>query len=145
MPSRHIHTALSGLLVLGATLFGAAPVSAQEAWPTKPVRIVSPFPAGGTSDVMARLVADALSKELGQQFIVDNVAGAGGTISMIGTARTAKLPPDGYTLISAEIKQRLEVIGVVVPPPGAARYTEFVKSEIAFWTHVIQTGGIKAE
>ena len=142
MPSRRIHTALSALLVLGATLFGAVPVSAQEPWPTKPVKIVSPFPAGGTSDVMARLVADALSKELGQQFIVDNVAGAGGTI---GTARTAKLPPDGDTLISAEIKQRLEAIGFVVPPPGAARYTEFVKSEIALWTQVIQTGGIKAE
>ena len=142
MPSRRIHTALSALLVLGATLFGAVPVSAQEPWPIKPVKIVSPFPAGGTSDVMARLVADALSKELGPQFIVDNVAGAGG---MIGTARTAKLPPDGYTLISAEIKQRLEAIGFVVPPPGAARYSEFVKSEIALWTQVIQTGGIKAE
>ena len=81
------------LLALGAALFTLS-VPAQEAWPTKPVKIVSPFPAGGTSDIMARMVAEALSKELGQQFIVENIGGAGGTI---GTLRALKLPTDGYT------------------------------------------------
>ncbi len=82
---------------------------AQETWPTKPVRIVSPFPAGGTSDVMARMVADALSKELGQQFIIDNVGGAGGTI---GTLRGAKAVPDGYTLMQTGVGQNAVAHGL---------------------------------
>jgi tripartite-type tricarboxylate transporter receptor subunit TctC len=80
-----------------AALAAAAPWSlAQDAWPSKPVKIVVPFPAGGTSDVMARMVAAPLSKEFGQQFIVENIGGAGGAI---GTARAAKMAPDGYTIL----------------------------------------------
>jgi tripartite-type tricarboxylate transporter receptor subunit TctC len=75
---------------------------AQEAWPTKPVKIICPFPAGGTSDIMARMVADGLGKELGQQFIVENIGGAGGTI---GTARAAKMAPDGYTIVQTGVGQ----------------------------------------
>ena len=85
------------------------PSFAQDAWPTKPVRIVSPFPAGGTSDVMGRMVADALSKELGQQFIIDNVGGAGGTI---GTLRGAKAAPDGYTLMQTGVGQNAVAHGL---------------------------------
>ena len=87
----------------------AAPSFAQDNWPSKPVKLISPFPAGGTSDVMARLVADALSKELGQQFIVDNVAGAGGTV---GTARTAKMQADGYTLMQTGVGQNAVAHGL---------------------------------
>jgi tripartite-type tricarboxylate transporter receptor subunit TctC len=95
---------------LGAlALLLAAGATAQDAWPSKPVRIVSPFPAGGTSDIMARMVADALSKELGQQFIVDNVGGAGGTI---GTLRAAKTTPDGYTLIQTGVGQNAVAHGL---------------------------------
>jgi len=83
--------------------------SAQDNWPSKPVKIISPFPAGGTSDVMARLVADALGKELGQQFVVDNVGGAGGTI---GTLRAAKTTPDGYTLIQTGVGQNAVAHGL---------------------------------
>lgn len=79
-----------------------APVGAQDNWPSRPVKLICPFPAGGTSDIMARMMADALSKEFGQQFIVDNVGGAGGTI---GTGRGAKLPADGYTLMQTGVGQ----------------------------------------
>ncbi len=68
---------------------------AQE-YPTRIITLVSPFPAGGPSDTTARLVAGAMSKELGQQIIVENVTGAGGTI---GTNRVAKAKPDGYTIM----------------------------------------------
>lgn len=93
--------------LLAATAIAAAAALpfaalAQEAWPSKPVRIISPFPAGGTSDVMARMVAQALTKELGQQFIIDNVGGAGGTI---GTLRATQAAPDGYTLIQTGVGQ----------------------------------------
>jgi tripartite-type tricarboxylate transporter receptor subunit TctC len=87
----------------------ALPAAAQDAWPSKPVKIISPFPAGGTSDIMARLLADALSKELGQQFLVDNVGGAGGTI---GTLRASKAPADGYTLIQTGVGQNAVAHGL---------------------------------
>ncbi len=88
-------------LALAAALF-APPLLAQEAWPSKPIKLICPFPAGGTSDVMARLVADSLTRELGQQVIVENIGGAGGTI---GTLRAAKMAPDGYTLVQTGVGQ----------------------------------------
>jgi tripartite-type tricarboxylate transporter receptor subunit TctC len=91
-----------------AALF-ALPALAQDNWPTKPVKIVSPFPAGGTSDVLARLMAEALSKELGQQFIVENIGGAGGTI---GTLRAKSLPTDGYTIIQTGVGQNAVAHGL---------------------------------
>ena len=104
MSLRTVFTWTAAALALLAT-----PSFAQDAWPTKPVRIVSPFPAGGTSDVMGRMVADALSKELGQQFIIDNVGGAGGTI---GTLRGAKAAPDGYTLMQTGVGQNAVAHGL---------------------------------
>ena len=87
----------------------AGPALAQDAWPNKPVKIVCPFPAGGTSDIMARMLAEALSKELGQQFIVENVAGAGGTV---GTLRATKGTADGYTLIQTGVGQNAVTHGL---------------------------------
>jgi tripartite-type tricarboxylate transporter receptor subunit TctC len=97
-------------LAAAALALIAAPVAAQDAaWPSKPVRLISPFPAGGTSDIMARLVAEALAKELGQPFVVDNVGGAGGTI---GTLRAAKTAPDGYTLVQTGVGQNAVAHGL---------------------------------
>lgn len=76
------------------------PAFAQSAWPTKPVRIVVPFAAGGTTDILARAVAPELSKAFGQQFIVDNRAGAGGNV---GAEIVAHSPPDGYTLLMGTV------------------------------------------
>lgn len=88
--------------ILGATLAAVAAVAmapatglAQSAWPNKPVRIIVPFPAGGSTDVIARQLALHLGNKLGQQFIVENKAGAGGNI---GTDAMAKAAPDGYTI-----------------------------------------------
>ena len=77
-------------------------VQAQSDYPTKPVKIIVPFPPGGTSDVMARMLADELTKSLKQPFIIENIAGAGGTI---GTERASKMPADGYTLIQTGVGQ----------------------------------------
>jgi tripartite-type tricarboxylate transporter receptor subunit TctC len=74
----------------------AAPAMAQSAWPTeKVITVVVPFAAGGTSDILGRTLADRLSQRLGQKFIVENKAGAGGNIGVAAGARAA---PDGYTL-----------------------------------------------
>ena len=91
-------------LVLGAALlcaaFGALPAAAQGSWPTHPVKIIVPFPAAGTTDILARAIAPELSKAFGQQFIVDNRAGAGGNV---GTEIVAHSPGDGYTLLMGTV------------------------------------------
>ncbi|MFO1217936.1 MAG: tripartite tricarboxylate transporter substrate binding protein [Burkholderiaceae bacterium] len=102
--------AVAAAIVTASALGAASPTArAQDAWPTKPVKIISPFPAGGTSDVMARMVAQALSKEMGQQFIVENIGGAGGTI---GTLRATQATPDGYTLIQTGVGQNAVAHGL---------------------------------
>jgi tripartite-type tricarboxylate transporter receptor subunit TctC len=72
--------------------------SYAQNWPNRPIRIVVPFAAGNSSDLMARLLVEPLSKSLGQSVIIDNRSGAGGTL---GTEHVAKQPPDGYTLLMA--------------------------------------------
>ena len=106
MTRRTLLVAASTALALAA-LPGLA--QAQDNWPSKPVKIISPFPAGGTSDVMARMVAQALSKELGQPFIIENIGGAGGTI---GTLKAAQAAPDGYTLAQSGVGQNAVAHGL---------------------------------
>jgi tripartite-type tricarboxylate transporter receptor subunit TctC len=84
------------LIHAALTLSFAAPALAQAPWPgEKVVTIVVPFAAGGTSDILGRTIADRLSQRLGQRFIVENKAGAGGNL---GVASVARATPDGYTL-----------------------------------------------
>ncbi len=86
-------------LLLGSLLLGAATwASAQGAWPARPITMIVPFPPGGLADIVARPVAEALSRELGQSVVIENKAGAGGGIGM-GLAAKAK--PDGYTVLMA--------------------------------------------
>jgi tripartite-type tricarboxylate transporter receptor subunit TctC len=79
----------------------AAIVSAQaQGYPSRPITVVVPFPAGGPSDVVARIVAEHMGKVLGQTMVIENVGGAGGTI---GGARVATATPDGYTLLAGSM------------------------------------------
>jgi tripartite-type tricarboxylate transporter receptor subunit TctC len=83
-------------LLAGALLIAASAAAQAQAWPERPVRLVVPFPAGGATDLVARVIAQRVSKDIGQQVIVDNKAGAGGTI---GSAEAAKAAPDAYTML----------------------------------------------
>lgn len=85
------------LIAIAAAMLAAAPMAAAaDEWPTKPIRMVVPYAAGGNTDVLARLIAQRLSASLGQQVIVDNRPG-GNTLP--ATELVAKAPPDGYTIL----------------------------------------------
>ena len=87
----------AALLAAAAAVLGAAPAQAQDAYPSKPITIVVPYPAGGSNDVFARIVGKALGDALKQTVIIDNRPGASGNT---GTAQVAKATPDGYTLVA---------------------------------------------
>ena len=84
------------LSVLGCALLAGTQTAAAQSFPSRPLTLVVPFAAGGPSDVAGRIVAQGLSEKLGQQVVVENPAGAGGTL---GSLRVAKAPPDGYQFL----------------------------------------------
>jgi tripartite-type tricarboxylate transporter receptor subunit TctC len=88
------------LALLSLAALHALPAAAQSAWPSKPVRIVVPFPAGGTTDILARALAPEFSRVFGQPFVVENKAGAGGNV---GAAEVAKAAPDGHTFLMGTV------------------------------------------
>ena len=93
---KSINVLILALVIMGACL--VQPVSAAPAYPTKPIELVVPFTAGGTSDLLARLTGEVAKKYLGQPLVIVSKPGAGGTL---GVAETLQAPPDGYKLISA--------------------------------------------
>lgn len=83
------------LLVFTAALMAMNPAHAQESYPARPVTMIVPFAAGGSSDVIARLIAEQMGQVLGQRIVIENVVGAGGSTAM---TRAARAIPDGYTI-----------------------------------------------
>lgn len=94
------HRSLVAIAALSCAFASAPSLAQAPSWPSKPIRLVVGFPAGGTTDVMARVVAVPLQKSLGQVVIVDNKPGASGNL---GAAEVSKAPADGYTLMVAPI------------------------------------------
>jgi tripartite-type tricarboxylate transporter receptor subunit TctC len=91
-------TGLLCALAVGAIL--SPQVAFAQAYPSRPITVVVPFPAGGASDVVARIVTDHMARTLGQSLVIENVGGAGGTL---GSARVAAAAPDGYTLLAGSM------------------------------------------
>jgi tripartite-type tricarboxylate transporter receptor subunit TctC len=104
MPSQIKPSRRRALVAASATIMGVIfPMSAtfaQGNWPAKPITVIVPFPAGGTTDIVARLAGQALSEELGRPVIVENRPGAGGNI---GAQMVARAPADGYTLVMGTV------------------------------------------
>jgi tripartite-type tricarboxylate transporter receptor subunit TctC len=95
-----MRTRICILVAFTAMLAGSiVPICAQD-YPARPITVIVPFPPGGASDVVARIVTSQMSKSLGQSIVVENVGGAGGSV---GSARVAAAPPDGYTLLAASM------------------------------------------
>lgn len=89
-------------------------VSAQTAYPDRPIKLIVPYPPGGTTDLLARTLAPRLSERLGQPILIENRAGAGG---VIGSQVVAKSPADGYTLVFGSIASHGILPAIQVPPP----------------------------
>src|SRR5690625_4307607 len=106
---RRLCVAAVGAVAAGAMVFGlSAPAAAQDDWPQRPIKLIVGFNAGGTTDVVARILAEDMSQSLGQSIIVENRPGAG---SNIATEMAKRAKPDGYTLymvaVTAAINQTL--------------------------------------
>ncbi len=86
--------------LLAALCLAAAPLSAIAKFPEKPIRLIVPYPPGGTTDALARIVGEALGQALGTQIVVDNRGGAGG---VLGTEAAARAAPDGYTIVLGNV------------------------------------------
>jgi tripartite-type tricarboxylate transporter receptor subunit TctC len=119
-------TRLAAAGVLAAA--SVAPGAVAQDWPARPVRIVAPFAPGGSADTLGRLVAEKLSVRLGQNFVVENRPGAGGTI---GSEVVAKAPPDGYTLVVSGIASH-----VIAPAMNPAPF-----DPLKSFTHIVLFGG----
>jgi tripartite-type tricarboxylate transporter receptor subunit TctC len=96
-------------LALAALLAIIPPTSAQQPWPSRPITMVVPFAAGGPTDVLARILGQHMSQTLGQQIVVENVTGAGGSI---GAARVARAAPDGYTMVLGNLGTHAASVGL---------------------------------
>ena len=116
MPRSHFTKSLfwkNNVFLLLAVLLSTF-VSAQTAYPDRPIKLIVPYPPGGTTDLLARTLAPRLSERLGQPILIENRAGAGG---VIGSQVVAKSPADGYTLVFGSIASHGILPAIQVPPP----------------------------
>ncbi len=112
MPSKR--TFLAHAVAASAATIWPLAALAQADYPNKPIKLIVAFPPGGTSDVMARMLAEELGKQLRQPVVVENIGGAGG---VIGMDRALKLPADGYTLIQTGVGQNAVAHGINAKVP----------------------------
>ena len=133
LAARHFLTSVLSAFCLAGALFAPTAATAAERYPTRPVRFISGFPAGGGVDLTTRVMADWLSSDLGQQFIVENRGGMGGNIGVQAMLASA---PDGYTIlldaptnaISASLYKKLpfDFMRDTVPVAGVMRLTNIM-------------------
>jgi tripartite-type tricarboxylate transporter receptor subunit TctC len=120
-----------------ALLAATSAASAQD-WPTRPMTLVVPLAAGGSSDAIARIVSDGLRAELGQPVLVENVSGAGG---MLGSSRVAKARPDGYQFVLGNVGTHAQNQSVYRKPlyNVATDFTPVVGATSQGWKFTFQT------
>lgn len=144
---------LNSKLLLAAAIAAVSLATAARAdYPERPITPVVAFAPGGSTSIVARAVSDKMSEALGQKIIIDNRAGAGGTI---GTKAVATSAPDGYTialgyklsaaLADADVKKRLAADGTDVTPSTPEEYAAFIDRDEAKWSKIVKASGAKGE
>src|SRR5262249_25732393 len=118
--------AVVGLLLLTSTVSGMGSLVAAPAWPNRPVRMVVPYGPGGSTDLVARLIAPGLSAALGQPVLIENMAGVGG---IAGVSRVAKAAPDGYLFVVGNVGTHVQNQYLFAYPPYDAE-AEFVPAAL---------------
>jgi tripartite-type tricarboxylate transporter receptor subunit TctC len=146
-------------LATGVAVLPVMPgIAGAQAWPAKPMRVIVPSGAGSAVDVVSRLVLDRVSNQLGRPFIVENRAGAGGTL---GVAVVAKAEADGYTILAdiinklhaettkamqtMSLREKLSILGVVPMPMTPEQFDKHINDEIASNALLVKAAGIKPE
>ncbi len=119
---------LRSLVVTMAFLCGLG-TAASAAYPERPVTMIVPFAAGGTTDIVARIMAEHMTRTLGQQIVVENVVGAGGTV---GVTRAARSAPDGYVLLMGNLGTQAASVGL---------YPSLAYDPRRDFEHILNTGG----
>ena len=147
---------LFGAALIGASMFADAALVHAQSYPTRNITMIVPFPAGGSSDTVARIMAEGMCEHLGRTIIIENVGGAGGTL---GSTRAASAAPDGYTILATsmgtivaaptfypELKydsiKDFEPVGMTADAPAvvAVRHDLPVNSLVEFVNYVKQHG-----
>src|SRR6188508_687797 len=100
---------ICGAIAVATVLGLGRDANAQQPYPTRPITMVVPFAAGGPTDVLARILGQHMSQTLGQQIVVENITGGGGSI---GAARVAKAAPDGYTMVMGNLGTHAAAVGL---------------------------------
>jgi tripartite-type tricarboxylate transporter receptor subunit TctC len=124
---------LKGAAAIGCTMMTPA-VLAQAQYPSRAVRIVVPFPAGATTDMLARLIAQRLSETMGQSFVVENVGGGGGSI---GADQVAKAAPDGHTLLFGNITFTTTTSSLMFVKRARHTFDDFVPVSVGAWVPLL--------
>src|SRR5262249_58254774 len=110
--ARRLAVTAFSLLVIASAIGGAY---AQDKYPTRPITFIVPFAAGGPTDILARLIGQSVGLTLGQQVVVEDVTGAGGTI---GATRAARADPDGYTFVMGNLGTHAPRLRLYHNPPS---------------------------
>src|SRR5262249_13258261 len=108
-PKKNMTRFLSSTVLAVVLIAVGLSAGAQQPYPTRPITVVVPFAAGGPTDVMTRILGQHMSQMLGQQIVVENVTGGGGSI---GAARVAKAAPDGYTMVMGNLGTHAAAVGL---------------------------------
>jgi tripartite-type tricarboxylate transporter receptor subunit TctC len=124
---------LKGVAAIGGTMLAPA-VLAQPQFPSRAVRVVVPFPAGATTDMLARLISQRLSETMGQSFVVENVGGGGGSI---GADQVAKAAPDGHTLLFGNITFTTTTSSLMYVKRARHTFDDFVPVSVGAWVPIL--------
>ena len=113
---KSVRRRLLQLAAIGLAALATIPSSHAQDYPARPVRLVVGFPPGGSADIVARIVAQALTQRMGQSFVIDNKPGAGGNL---GAETVARAEPDGYTLMADSVTNAINP--TLTDPPDTSQ------------------------